>query len=168
MSAAAACACAPGLGTLPTAARASGETPTDGRPPMSVKPSAAARRGAFDPQQLAALLPAALGAWKLESLYRPQRTPIPEALPDWRAEYIDGTRKATLELLTEVTQSPPVGSRSVQHERREDYNLNVATLPLSNGLTIVASSHGADAPALAALIHSIDLARAEKLVRSTK
>ena len=67
-----------------------------------------------------------------------------------------------------MTLAPPVGSRSIHHERREDRQLNVATLPLSNGLTIIASSHVADAPALARLINSIDLASAEKLVRSPK
>lgn len=134
---------------------------------MTDKPSSA-RKPAFDAEQLAALLPAALGEWQRKKLGRPVPTQVPEPQPALQAEYVLGQHTAALALMTELPITTAEGSRTIHHQRREDRQQNIATLPLRNGLTIIATSHGADATALAGLIQAIDLERAEKLVRTQK
>ena len=78
---------------------------------------------------------------------------------------------AQLQLLP-VNASMPIavakGSRTINHQRDEVRKLSTATLPLSNGIVIVASSTTADRAELTQLIESIDLNRAEALVRGKK
>lgn len=125
-------------------------------------------KGNFDIQQLAALLPAGLGEWTLATLGQPIPSVMPEPLPAIQATYIKGQQTAIVSLNTSMPQGVAKGSRAIQHERIEARKQNVATLPLSNGLVITASSHMADGPALVQLLQAIDLERAEKLTRSGK
>ena len=133
-----------------------------------VAKSRAAARGSFDSGQLAALLPATLGEWKLQSLEQPLPDPVPQPQPAVRAEYARGNQTVEVSLQTSLPVSTASPARAIRTERREDRQQNVATLPLANGLTIVAVSHQADGAALEQLIRAIDLDRAEKLQRSRR
>ena len=124
--------------------------------------------GNFDIQQLAALLPASLGDWTLATLGQPIPSVMPEPLPALQATYIKGQQTAIVSLMTSMPIAVPKGSRAIQRQRIEARKQNIATLPLSNGLVITASSHMAEGPVLVQLIEAIDLDRAEKLVRSGK
>lgn len=153
---------AAGLGAA-GAARASGANPPTKGPTMPAKPGSAA--GEFDIQQLAALLPATLAGWSLATLGQPVPSALPDPLPALQATYTRDTRTAIVSLMTRLPVSVPKGSRAIQQQRREDRQENIVTLPLSNGIVIVARSHLADAAALVQLIEAIDLDRAEKLQR---
>ena len=134
---------------------------------MVAKPRPAAR-GTFDSAQLAQLLPATLGEWKLQTLGRPLPDPIPQPQPELRAEYARGDQTAEVSLLTSLPVSAATPSRAIRTERREDTKQSIATLPLANGITFVAVSHQADGAALEQLLRRIDLDRAEKLQRSKR
>lgn len=125
-------------------------------------------KGNFDIQQLAALLPASLGGWTLATLGQPIPSVMPEPLPALQATYIKGQQTAIVSLMTSMPIAVAKGSRVIQQQRIEARKQSIATLPLSNGLVITASSHMAEAPALAQLIEAVDLDRAEKMVRSGK
>ena len=161
-------ACLLSLGGSPVHVHASGETTIQGTQQMPTKPKPAARQATFDSAQLVALLPASLGDWTLKTMERPMPSPMPQPLPALRAEYVLGAQTAVVALITYMPAPAGNGAPAIHHQRRDDRQENTATLALRNGLTIVASSHGADGPALAKLISAIDLARAEKLVRLRK
>lgn len=133
---------------------------------MPAKSASAA--GEFDVQQLAALLPATLAGWSLATLGQPVPSALPDPLPALQATYTRGTQTAVVSLMTHMPVAVPRGSRAIQQQRREDRQENIVTLPLSNGIVIVAHSHLADAPALVQLVEAIDLDRAEKLQRLSK
>jgi len=125
-------------------------------------------KGDFDIQQLAALLPSGLGEWTLATLGQPMPSVMSEPLPALQATYVKGRQTAIVSLITSMPLVVARGSRAIQQQRIEAHKQNVATLPLSNGLVITASSHLADGPALVRLIEAIDLDRAEKMVRSAR
>ena len=122
----------------------------------------------FDIQELAALLPATLGDWRREALGQPLPSPMNEPGPALRATYRRDERTAQLTLTTSLPVPVPKGSRTITHQSPDARKLQTATLPLSNGVVIVASSTSSDGAELAKLIESIDLNRAEALVRRTK
>lgn len=135
---------------------------------MPSKPTHANARGAFDAQQLAALLPAQLAGWTQTLLERPIPGPVSMPLPALRAEYSLAGQRVEVTLTTDMPAPTGVGARAIQHARREDLQQHMATLSLRNGILISASSRHADAEALSRLIEAIDLARAETLVRQKK
>jgi hypothetical protein len=148
------------------AAHASGEPSPTRSPAMAVKTSSG--KGDFDIQQLGALLPATLGGWKQTALGQPLPSPMNEPRPALRAVYQRDGRMAELTLTTSLPIPVAKGSRTINHQRDELRKLSTATLPLSNGIVIVASSTTAERAELTQLIESIDLDRAEALVRGKK
>jgi len=148
------------------AAHASGEPSPTRSPAMAAKTSSG--KGDFDIQQLGALLPAMLGGWTQTALGQPLPSPMNEPRPALRAVYQRDGRMAQLTLTTSLPIPVAKGSRTINHQRDELRKLSTATLPLSNGIVIVASSTTADRAELTQLIESIDLNRAEALVRGKK
>jgi hypothetical protein len=146
-------------------ARAVGASSATRSPAMPAKTRSAGQPD-FDIQQLASLFPATLGDWTRDALGQPQPSPMKEPRPVLRAVYRKAEREAEVAVTTSLPIAVPKGSRAITQQRDDVRKLATATLPLSNGIVIVASSMRADGEELARLIQSIDLARAESLVRS--
>jgi hypothetical protein len=156
------------LGGAAPSADASGEPFNERSKPMAAKSKPVARKFSFDDAELIALLPASLGGWTLSTMERPEPSPALEPVPALRAEYALGKQTVKVTLSTVFPASASDNTQTIYHDRDEARQHNTAVLKLQNGLTIIASSHLADAQALAQLINSIDLPRAQKLKAQRK
>jgi hypothetical protein len=142
---------------------AAGASSIDRRPAMTAsKP--AQRSGRADADELATLFPGTLGPWKLTELQKNPMVPqSPAPQPRVRAVYTQEPHSAELFVRTGPPGGVAKGQREVYRESPPQRDGTLVVVTLSNGVAIGATSRTADAAALEALIHTIDLGQVEKL-----
>jgi hypothetical protein len=116
----------------------------------------------FTPQQLAPLLPESIGAWKRVSLEQPLHRPgnTPGGL--LKAQYRNEQGPATLSITGGKPGAVAKGSRTFNEQApATPSSPSTATVILSNGLVVVATSRAVDAAALRKLVEGLDLAALE-------
>jgi hypothetical protein len=152
------------LGSAAFPVDATGQSANPRSRSVSSKPEPSARQKKFDEQQLIALLPVSLGEWTLKRMWKPLPVGPLQLVPLLQAEYAQGTHTVEVTLSSLMPVSKSDLARGIVHKSDEAGHENIAVVGLPNGLSVSASSHQADAEALAKLVNSIDLQRAGGLL----